>query len=74
MENTRSKKLIGLIYFAVVISLMIAQSIMAEIWLDDVKLIYNNSLFVNFCGQLSLVLFLFPTFQKAYQYRQMETT
>lgn len=46
---------------------------MAELWLEDVKIIESNSTFVSFIGQLSLVLFLFPTIYKAYRFKKMET-
>jgi drug/metabolite transporter (DMT)-like permease len=72
-RKNRSNKLLGVLCFVAVIAIWISYSVMAELWLDDVKIIENNSLFVSFVGQLSLVLFLFPTIYKAYQYRLMET-
>ena len=68
-----SHRLLGILNFLAVVVIWISCSVMAELWLDDVKLINNNSLFVSFVGQLSLILFLFPTIYKAYQYKQMET-
>ena len=75
MERRKNEnpRLLGFLYFAAVVAIWISYSVMGELWLDDVKLINNNSLFVSFIGQLSLVLFLFPTIYRAYQYKSMET-
>jgi len=49
-RKNENPRLTGFFYFAVVVAIWILYSVMGELWLDDVKLINNNSLFVSFAG------------------------
>ena len=52
MERRKNEnpRLLGFFYFTAVVAIWISYSVMGEVWLDDVKLINNNSLFVSFVG------------------------